>query len=53
MTGAADRLGVPLGVVRDDRYGEEILVRPDHFISWVGDGTAADAEATLRRSVGA
>jgi hypothetical protein len=39
---SAELLGVPLTVVLDDFHGEladygadMILVRPDHFISWV------------------
>jgi 2-polyprenyl-6-methoxyphenol hydroxylase-like FAD-dependent oxidoreductase len=52
MTSAAHRLGVPVEVVEDGSYGEDVLVRPDHFISWVGDGTEADPLHLLRRSAG-
>ncbi len=50
---------VPLTVVRDsfaggrDIYGARlILVRPDEYIVWTGDGAPADAAALLRRVVG-
>ncbi len=52
-------LGVPLTVVLDDFHGEladyaadMILVRPDHFISWVNDGSSYDSQAVLSRSLG-
>lgn len=57
---AADSLGVPLRVVTRDRGGEVddygsalALVRPDHFVSWVGDeGDPAVARQVMARSVG-
>lgn len=52
---AAERLGVPLAVVADDRDAERarygaglVLVRPDQFVAWAGDG--GDAEAVMRRA---
>lgn len=57
---AADELGVPLQAVRREGSGEAadygsrlLLVRPDHYVSWVGD-TADDAAAreVITRSVG-
>lgn len=54
--GAASNLGVPLEIiVENDMTPYEtnaILVRPDHFISWVDDGTAADPATVLSISVG-
>jgi 4-hydroxyisophthalate hydroxylase len=57
--GAADSMGVPLVIVEDAGDGEVaryeaslILVRPDHFVAWVGGDTEAgeaDARAVLRR----
>jgi 2-polyprenyl-6-methoxyphenol hydroxylase-like FAD-dependent oxidoreductase len=57
---AARVLGVPLGVVTREPGGEVdvygaklILVRPDHFVSWVGDAIdPAEARDVLARSVG-
>ena len=57
---AADELGVPLQIVRRDFGGEAadygsrlILVRPDHFVSWVGDDADSSvAREILSRSVG-
>ncbi|HUG08181.1 MAG TPA: FAD-dependent monooxygenase [Acidimicrobiia bacterium] len=57
---AADSLGVPLQVVTRDRGGEAeeygsalVLVRPDHFVSWVGDESdPAVADEVMARSVG-
>ncbi|HVB05548.1 MAG TPA: FAD-dependent oxidoreductase [Acidimicrobiales bacterium] len=47
---------VPLTVVRDsydggrEEYGRHlVLVRPDQFVSWVGDEPPADAEALVRK----
>jgi 2-polyprenyl-6-methoxyphenol hydroxylase-like FAD-dependent oxidoreductase len=56
---AAERLGVELAVVRDDR-GEEraryeaglVLVRPDQFVAWAGED-GADADEVMRRAIGA
>ena len=62
---AARALRLPLDVVREPEATEEtaryraslILVRPDHFVAWTGDGKAAldapFASAVLRRAVGA
>lgn len=57
---AAEELRMPLSVVRDTRAnGRErweaaaVLVRPDQFIAWAGDGSTADAAAILKRAVGA
>lgn len=52
---AAGRLGVPLAVVgcHMSRYEAlAVLVRPDHFIAWVDDGSPADPAAVLATSVG-
>lgn len=57
---AADELGVPVEVVRRAGTGEAadygsrlILVRPDHFVAWVGDDAdSAVARDVLARSVG-
>lgn len=56
---AADALSIPLEVIRDrgegrsEEYGSRlILVRPDHFVSWVGDVSPAQVEQVLARSVG-
>ncbi len=56
---AAARLQIPLRVVRDtladDRQDYEarlILVRPDQYVVWTGDGGAVDADAILRKAVG-
>src|SRR5262245_1471448 len=57
---AADRLAVPLEVIRDrrsggpERYGARyVLVRPDQFVAWAGNEVLPDAATTLRRAVGA
>ncbi len=56
---AARALGVPLAVIRDRRQGGReryeaglVLVRPDHFVAWVGD-EVTDAGVLLRRAIGA
>ena len=56
---AAGALKVPLKIVRDSyadgRTAYEaklILVRPDRYVSWLGDGAPADAEAIMRRVIG-
>ena len=56
---AAEHLGLPLKVIRDTRTdGREawqanlILVRPDHFIAWVGEKPPANAESILAKSAG-
>jgi 2-polyprenyl-6-methoxyphenol hydroxylase-like FAD-dependent oxidoreductase len=58
FVGAAASLGVPLAVIRDTldasrkAYGASmVLVRPDHYIAWVGDD-AAVPEVVLRRAIG-
>jgi len=57
---AAQRLGVPLAIVRDGRgpeletYGARlILVRPDQYVAWAGNdlADAGDAQAILSRTV--
>lgn len=48
-------IGVPLRVVGADmsRYETaQVLVRPDHFVSWVDDGSPYDPRAVIARSVG-
>jgi 4-hydroxyisophthalate hydroxylase len=52
---AADQLGVPLTVARAGMSGYATrlaLVRPDHFVSWVDDGSPCDARAILSKAVG-
>jgi 2-polyprenyl-6-methoxyphenol hydroxylase-like FAD-dependent oxidoreductase len=55
---AAARLGVPLSVVEGGaearaNYGApQVLVRPDQFVAWAGDGRAEDAAAILGRAIG-
>jgi 4-hydroxyisophthalate hydroxylase len=56
---AAKTLGVPLKIVRD-RYGDGreayeaklILVRPDRYIAWLGDGPPDDVNAVIAKAVG-
>jgi 2-polyprenyl-6-methoxyphenol hydroxylase-like FAD-dependent oxidoreductase len=55
---AAERMGIPLTVVRSDDvdirelYGADlVLVRPDHHIAWRG-GAPADPNAVLARATG-
>jgi 2-polyprenyl-6-methoxyphenol hydroxylase-like FAD-dependent oxidoreductase len=55
---AARELGVPLAVIRDSRQGGReryeaalVLVRPDHFVAWVGD-EVTDAARVLCRAAG-
>ncbi|HUK58280.1 MAG TPA: FAD-dependent monooxygenase [Stellaceae bacterium] len=57
---AARRENVPLTIVRDsfdggrEAYGARlVLVRPDEYVVWTGDGAPRDAAALLRRVVGA
>lgn len=60
IAAAAERLGVPLDVVTREggsdaeEYGSRlILVRPDHFVSWVGDEVdPATATEVMARSIG-
>ncbi len=56
---AADALGIDLRVVRAaadsaaaDYQVPLILVRPDHFVPWTGDGGDADPQTVLRRVLG-
>jgi len=55
----AASLGLPLKVLRDrydegrEAYGSKlILVRPDQYVAWAGDGAAVDAGPLLRRAAG-
>jgi hypothetical protein len=57
---AARGFGVPLQVIADTldeqrtAYGRRlILVRPDQYVGWTGNGPPADAAAVLRRAIGA
>jgi len=55
--GAAQSMGIPLRVVPldegSDSYGSpQVLVRPDHYVAWVGDGGSDSAEPILTRVVG-
>lgn len=55
MASAAGRQGVPFTVVDTAMDGYEtslILVRPDHFVSWVDDGTPHEPLEVLTRSLG-
>lgn len=56
---AAERLGIPLTVVRDSRSGGRelygaglILVRPDQFVAWASDDDRPDASSILGRAAG-
>jgi 2-polyprenyl-6-methoxyphenol hydroxylase-like FAD-dependent oxidoreductase len=56
---AAGALKVPLKIVRDTfadgrtAYGTKlILVRPDRYVAWLGDGASADAGAIMRKVTG-
>lgn len=56
---AARKLRVPLTVVRDTRKGGReiyeaalVLVRPDQYVTWVGDGAVSGARAVLERVTG-
>jgi 2-polyprenyl-6-methoxyphenol hydroxylase-like FAD-dependent oxidoreductase len=51
---SADR-GVPLRIVAAEMAGYEtshVLVRPDHFVSWVDDGSPFDPSTIIARSIG-
>jgi 4-hydroxyisophthalate hydroxylase len=57
---AANRANVPLLVISDSACdGRErfearlILVRPDQFVAWTGDRADGEAEAIIRRAIGA
>ena len=59
FTQAAGALKVPLKVTRDTladgrtAYDAKlILVRPDRYVAWLGDGAPADPTAVLRKVVG-
>jgi hypothetical protein len=59
FTKSAQELGIPLAVVRSEIDGELagyetdlILVRPDHFISWVDNGSPFEARDVLATSIG-
>jgi 4-hydroxyisophthalate hydroxylase len=56
---AADRLQVPLEVIRDRRTGgperyeaKYVLIRPDQFVAWAGNEVSPEAATILRRAVG-
>lgn len=56
---AAARMRVPLHVIRDsfnggrEAYGHRLaLVRPDQYVSWVGDTTAGNADELMSKVVG-
>ena len=56
---AAGAAGVPLTVVRDTATDERagygarlILVRPDQFVAWTGDGPPQDVPGLLARVTG-
>jgi hypothetical protein len=56
---AAGGLKVPLKIVRDTfadgrtAYGAKlILVRPDRYVAWLGDGAPGDAGAIMRKATG-
>ncbi|NKB51135.1 MAG: FAD-dependent oxidoreductase [Rhizobiaceae bacterium] len=56
---AAEQLGIPLSTVedtqadgREDYRARYILVRPDHFIAWVGDIAPDNPADILSRSIG-
>jgi len=56
---SAQELGIPLAIVLSEVDGELagyetdlILVRPDHFISWVDNGSPFDAKDVLAMSIG-
>jgi 2-polyprenyl-6-methoxyphenol hydroxylase-like FAD-dependent oxidoreductase len=59
VSAGADRLGIPLAVVRlggDSKLGllerNLLLVRPDQHIAWRGDAAPHDWDAVLKRIVG-
>jgi 2-polyprenyl-6-methoxyphenol hydroxylase-like FAD-dependent oxidoreductase len=55
---AAGRLGVPLTVVEGGEAARaayaatQVLVRPDQFVAWAGEGQGADAATILARAAG-
>ena len=56
---AAQTLGVPLKTVRDSyRDGREayearmILVRPDRYVTWVGDAAPSDTKTVVSKAAG-
>ena len=56
---AARSLGIPLSMIDDtydggrEAYGSTmVLVRPDHYVAWVGGGDSVRAEEILSRVVG-
>jgi 2-polyprenyl-6-methoxyphenol hydroxylase-like FAD-dependent oxidoreductase len=56
---SAQKLGVPLKIVADTRAdGRErykaalVLVRPDHFVAWAGDGAGLDAADVVAAATG-
>lgn len=49
---AARDLDLPLDVISEDLYPEPVLVRPDHFVAWMGDRAESDAGHILRTAAG-
>jgi 2-polyprenyl-6-methoxyphenol hydroxylase-like FAD-dependent oxidoreductase len=56
---AARALAVPLKVVRDtaadgraDYEAKLMLVRPDRYVAWIGDGVAGEAMPIMRKAAG-
>ena len=59
FTSAARQRGIPLKTLdlastklMDLYKAETLLVRPDHFVAWVGSTAAADAATILDRATG-
>ncbi len=59
FAGAALTMGIPLNVIRDTFDGGReayrshlVLVRPDHYVAWTGDGRSSPAEHVLGRAIG-
>jgi hypothetical protein len=59
FAGAALTMGIPLNVIRDTFDGGReayrshlVLVRPDHYVAWTGDGRSSPAQHVLGRAIG-